>query len=451
MTEKNELSISEALRRGREARGETLEQLQQKLGVSLTILQGIEAGDYDVVEPIYARLAIWHYAEHVGLGGDAMAARFEQEIGQLEEPVVMRADEPSPVPVASTSPVVTFLQRQPLNRLLGAALLFVASLVAAVALVRQSGSQTESYDRPDDYLSSPLSDTGDDATDESSAAPAGASAASQTQPPTDRTSQTPPAQVPVTQAPAPDSSEAQTPVRPTTTSTPSNQTPTTQAPETQDSATRNSATQNPSTQNPTTQAGDADEGSSSESASSLSDSDPSTAASSQQPVEPTPAAVVQVAPDTMTATPSVTTPPAGVETSLVAATQTPSLQDTTSAPSTRTEGDVILQVRAIDSTWVQVQWDGVDGIEEIIPKGEIRHWYADQFFMVCAGRAHGVHFHLQGVLLGDGRLGDATKVLRFRGLADGYQMLGPELEPLGAFTPLPPPEPAAESVDAEHP
>jgi len=111
---------------------------------------------------------------------------------------------------------------------------------------------------------------------------------------------------------------------------------------------------------------------------------------------------------------------------------------------------IVLEARAIDSTWVQVQWDGVDGIEEIIPKGEIRHWFANQFFMVSAGRAHGVHFRLQGSLLGAGRLGDATKVLRFRGVTDGYQMLGPELEPLGSFTSLSP-DPIAESVDTERP
>ncbi|MEC9377341.1 MAG: hypothetical protein VX528_00130, partial [Candidatus Latescibacterota bacterium] len=111
---------------------------------------------------------------------------------------------------------------------------------------------------------------------------------------------------------------------------------------------------------------------------------------------------------------------------------------------------IVLEARAIDSTWVQVQWDGVDGIEEIIPKGENRHWFANQFFMVRAGRAHGVHFRLQGSLLGAGRLGDATKVLRFRGVTDGYQMLGPELEPLGSFTSLSP-VPIAESVDTELP
>ncbi|MBT3342868.1 MAG: hypothetical protein HN712_09150 [Gemmatimonadetes bacterium] len=429
MTEKNALSISEALRRGREARGETIKQVQQQLGVALKILEGIEAGDFDVVEPIYARLTIWHYAEHVGLGGDAMATRFEQEVGLPEEPVAMRTDDPSPVPVASTSPVVTFLQRQPLNRLLGAVVLFIALLVAAVALVQQSGSQTESYDQPDDYLSSPLS-SGNGAADPTadattSDAPAPSSVVS-----AESASQTPTSQAPVTQAPV-----SQIPVSQALVS----QAPATELPE----------VQTPATPSPVEQTPEANQGTTPESASTTS-SDPEAASisladdrevsSSQQPVElPTPAV------------PSLTTATGPVEAALATQARSPAIQDTTSTPATRTSGNVILEVRAIDSTWVQVQWDGVDGIEEIVPKGEIRRWYADQFFMVRAGRAHGVHFRLQGMLLGDGRLGEATKVLRFRGLADGYQMLGPELEPLGAFTPLPPPQPAAESVDAEHP
>jgi hypothetical protein len=101
-------------------------------------------------------------------------------------------------------------------------------------------------------------------------------------------------------------------------------------------------------------------------------------------------------------------------------------------------GALRLQADALDSTWVQVQWDGVDGFEEIIPQGERRTWAADRYFMVRAGRAHGVHFHFQGQLLGEGRLGDPTKVLRFRASADGVQLLGPDLEPIAPIAQVQP-------------
>jgi hypothetical protein len=99
-------------------------------------------------------------------------------------------------------------------------------------------------------------------------------------------------------------------------------------------------------------------------------------------------------------------------------------------------GLLVLQVEALDSTWVQVQWDDTDGDVETIPSGEQRSWTAQQFFMVRAGRAHGVHFRFQGELLGAGRLGDPTRVLRFHASADGVQLLGPDLEPIAPIAPI---------------
>lgn len=95
---------------------------------------------------------------------------------------------------------------------------------------------------------------------------------------------------------------------------------------------------------------------------------------------------------------------------------------------------LVLRVEAIDSTWVQIQWDGGTGsAEETIPGGESRQWEAADNFMVFAGRAHGVRFYLQGQLLGGGRLGDPTRVLRFRASADEVVLLKPDLTPLSAF------------------
>ncbi|MEC8993773.1 MAG: helix-turn-helix domain-containing protein [Candidatus Latescibacterota bacterium] len=403
MTEKSELSISEALRRGREERGESLEQVQQRLGVSLKILEGIEAGQFDVVEPIYARLAVWHYAEHVGLSGDAMDARFEQEIGLPEEPVVMRADQSAPVPVAASPAWVSLLERQPLSRLVGAAILLVAIIVVAIVLLREE-APSQSYQQSE-YLSSPLA----------SEAPQETRSAQEATPDSPGTNREPAQDLDAAQ---PNTAVAVADaVVPEVTRPPETQTADTQTQDTQ-AAASGGQTEVVSGQETETPPADA-----------LARQVAATGRAGQAPQDdPNP---------TQAQNPTKVT--VAADTALGAS---PVVLDTADA--------IVLEARAIDSTWVQVQWDGVDGIEEIIPKGEIRHWFANQFFMVRAGRAHGVHFRLQGSLLGAGRLGDATKVLRFRGVTDGYQMLGPELEPLGSFTSLSP-DPIAESVDTERP
>ena len=92
---------------------------------------------------------------------------------------------------------------------------------------------------------------------------------------------------------------------------------------------------------------------------------------------------------------------------------------------------LVLRAEAVDSTWVRVRWDGGTGsAEEIIPAGESRQWEAADNFMVFAGRAHGVRFYLQGQLLGEGRLGDPTRVLRFRASPGEVVLLGADLTPL---------------------
>ena len=83
-----ELSLSEELRHAREARGETLEQVHQRTGISLTILSELESGDYTVVEPVYARLAINHYASHLGLDGAAFETRLRSEDAATRPPLL---------------------------------------------------------------------------------------------------------------------------------------------------------------------------------------------------------------------------------------------------------------------------------------------------------------------------------------------------------------------------
>ena len=123
----------------------------------------------------------------------------------------------------------------------------------------------------------------------------------------------------------------------------------------------------------------------------------------------------------------------------------PGASDSGTAPEEEPEGaerpgvpdlaaPLVLRAEAIDSTWVRIEWDGGTGsAEEIIPGGESRQWEAAENFLVFAGRPHGVRFYLQGQLLGGGRLGDPTRVLRFRASAEQVVLLRPDLTPVSAF------------------
>ena len=82
------------------------------------------------------------------------------------------------------------------------------------------------------------------------------------------------------------------------------------------------------------------------------------------------------------------------------------------------------------STWVQIRWDDTGQFQGIVPRGERRSWQADDHFLVFTGRAHGLRYWLNDELLGDGQLGAATQVLRFRANTSGIEFLGPNFQPL---------------------
>ena len=126
--------------------------------------------------------------------------------------------------------------------------------------------------------------------------------------------------------------------------------------------------------------------------------------------------------------------PAGAPPSDAAETTPADASVTSQAPATAPQtpvaaGLLVLQARAVDSTWVHVQRDGAPPAEEIIPRGQTRRWEARDNLLVVAGRAHGVQFRFQGKLLGNGRLGIPTEILRFRASRDGVFLLSPDLRP----------------------
>lgn len=98
-----ELSLSEALRRAREGRGESLDQVQQRTGISVRILQALEEGDLEAVEPVYMRMGAVHYGTYLGLEGEALA----QGLAGLRsrERVPARTPPPRGGPVLGDGPI----------------------------------------------------------------------------------------------------------------------------------------------------------------------------------------------------------------------------------------------------------------------------------------------------------------------------------------------------------
>ncbi|MYI61846.1 MAG: hypothetical protein F4105_09300, partial [Gemmatimonadetes bacterium] len=83
------------------------EEIQRQSGVSLFVLQGIEANTLDVVEPIFVRLALKAYAEHLDLDPEPFLSRFDQQYGRImkarSQPVVVLSQ---PTPRRSRKPLI---------------------------------------------------------------------------------------------------------------------------------------------------------------------------------------------------------------------------------------------------------------------------------------------------------------------------------------------------------
>ena len=107
MSEEKQQTIGEELSAARQARGLALEEIQRQSGVSLSVLQGIEAGELDIVEPVFVRLALKAYAEHLDLDPEPFLSRFDQQYGRImkarSQPVVVLSQ---PTPRRSRKPLI---------------------------------------------------------------------------------------------------------------------------------------------------------------------------------------------------------------------------------------------------------------------------------------------------------------------------------------------------------
>ncbi len=107
MSEEKQPTIAEELSAARQARGLDLEEIQRQTGISLSVLQGIEADQFDVVEPVFARLALKAYAEFLGLDPEPFLTRFDQQQRRAfqprHQPTVLISQ---PVPPRSYKPLI---------------------------------------------------------------------------------------------------------------------------------------------------------------------------------------------------------------------------------------------------------------------------------------------------------------------------------------------------------
>jgi len=79
-------SLGDQLRQARENQQKTLAQIHQQTGISHYVLQGLESGDFTIIEPVYIRLALRSYAEHLGLNAASIVQQFDRIFYQPSSP-----------------------------------------------------------------------------------------------------------------------------------------------------------------------------------------------------------------------------------------------------------------------------------------------------------------------------------------------------------------------------
>lgn len=351
----SEESIATKLRQAREQQGKTHEQIHRQLGLSLNVLQAVESGNFKVVEPIYIRMILKTYGDHLGLDGDAILKQYNDQFGAPPPPLEvppqptpgphpqvalgddldLPADpgtsphwQPSPLPVGAFSEPKPAKSRGGLLVLGGGALLLV--LLVALYLADNRGEE-------------------------------------------------PRATLPERAAP-----QARPPAGPRPELAP--QRPAQAAPETaQPQAAAAAPGSAPDTTAPPMPA---------------AMTDPQLPKTAEMPP-----------PATAGASPAVP-PPAPA----AAAAQT--------AP---TPGGLVLEVEAVEPTWVQVRWDERGLFETVLQPGSTRRLEAKKQFLIWAGNGRGLRYRFQGQPVAQGVLGDPNRTVRFRASKEGVAAIDREV------------------------
>ena len=420
-------SISQALHAARERRGLDLDTVYRQTGISLPVLQGMENDGFDVVEPVFARMALQSYAEYLDLDVESLIARFNQEYGPVQATTPIAAPNATATPTGS-GPSLPFDNTTLLTIGIGVGALIL--LLLAISLFDDSGDPKAVQAPPPEPERAFRSESMQKVEPENRVDPVQRAELTRivTTPepsfreplttaetndsaiiPQDTTPETSPTNLKDAQHLAPPSlerEEEEEEERPVTESNPA-------AIDTPASAEANIAPAQASSSRPP--------------------QDQQVALTARTPTDPS-AAPAPADND------EETRPQSAIAETLTPATDRALVGENTkplsqSQIATSQPSGVVLAVEAIDSTWVQIRWDGKRTFEGIVPRGERRIFAADEYFLVLSGRAHGLHYWLNDELLGEGQLGEATKILRFRATIAGIEFLGPDFAPLTATTP----------------
>ncbi len=418
-------SISQILRAAREQRGLDIDTVYRQTGISLPVLQGMENDHLDIIEPVFARMALQAYAEYLALDAEPLIGRFNQEYGPAIAPTPVSVQ---PVSTAITGPRLSLPPVSTILRTIGLGVGALLLLVLAISFFGGSDKPKTAQAPPPEptpvVKSSPVQQQRKEpATEMVRIATPLATAASEPPPAVeqrDLTStensapQTPPQQGPTPQQ------NAQAAVQ---------ETPLTN---TIDPAIEPMPLASAATANSSIGIADSD-------ADTNTDPTPANTSSNTQARLVDPAATTAPAQptegvDLSGSAPSATPPIEQASTTTTNSAQPIGLDRASQQPSSvdplSPSSGLVLEVEALDSTWVQIHWDGKRTFQGIIPRGERRRFDADDHFLVLSGRAHGLRYRLNNELLGNGQLGEATKMLRFRANSDGIEFLGPNFTPL---------------------
>lgn len=397
-----EQSLSAQLRSAREQRSMSIEDVQRQTGLSPNVLHGLEADSFDVVEAVITRMTLRDYAAYLGLDTDALLAQYDREAGQSVKPV-RQPPIPLPPPAkAAGKPFDTALLRWVLP--------VVAALVVLFLLYYFLGGES---DRPRSGFTP--SDPPFSRTDETRSASASTPTRDQGE-----TASSPAAQEEQVVTAAEESSAS-----------------------TGESTTRYSETP---AAFPTLPAGASEMAMEEASADSGQTTSVSAAdAALPEPGETFPAnsdgAAAALSTDTGETTPSAATDAPVVESGGTLPVNRTHASGEPSAISATADSLLRLEVEVVDDSWVEIQGDDRVLFQGILSQGERRRWTTGEVFHVHSGRAHGLRYWFQDRLLGGGRLGDPTKVLRFRASRTSVTLLDADLQPLEELSPGPDEQP----------
>ena len=92
-----------------------------------------------------------------------------------------------------------------------------------------------------------------------------------------------------------------------------------------------------------------------------------------------------------------------------------------------------LVLRAVDTTWVRVEWGDGDFFESIMLPEEQKRFSSTDSFFVHAGKPHGIIYYFNGELLTRSEIGEPNRVLRFRADNNSITIIDSKFKPLRTF------------------